>query len=101
MSKLKSAGRKLDPLRVAMAIQTHDKKRQLTMDMVLDRIKTDVQFAKLALEIGNDLPENIRKEAQATVDDNLRANMEFNGGMGNALGLHMMDNNGELPEGFK
>jgi hypothetical protein len=72
MSKLKSASRKLDPMRVAMAIQTYDAKKQMTIQMVNDRVKTDVEFAKLALQIGKDLPENIRKDAQETVDSNLK-----------------------------
>jgi hypothetical protein len=93
MGKMKSAMRKLDPVRVQMAQKVQAAKHELAMKMVAERVKTDAEFAADVLKVAGDgLRPEIRKDAEETIArNNLRANMEFGGGIGNAIGLAQMD----------
>lgn len=71
MGNLKSR-KKLDPIRVAMAEQTQKVKHELAMKMVLERVKTDAEFAKDVLYIGGEnLREDIKNAAQETIKKSL------------------------------
>jgi hypothetical protein len=101
MGKSRTAGRKLDPVRVQMAQRTQLAKHELAMKMVAERVKVDAEFAADVLKVaGEGLRPEIRKDAEETIA-RLRANMEHAGGIGNAVGLAVMDNGGELPESLK
>jgi hypothetical protein len=74
MGKAKSAARKLNPMRVAMAQRTARMKHELAMKMVAERVKTDAEFAADVLRIaGETLREEIKKDAHETI---ARANAE-------------------------
>ena len=98
MGKMKSAMRKLDPVRVQMAQKVQAAKHELAMKMVAERVKTDADFAADVLKVaGEGLRPEIRKDAEETIE-RLKANMERAGGIGNAVGLAVLNNDGKLPE---
>jgi hypothetical protein len=100
MGKSRTAGRKLDPVRVQMAQRTQLAKHELAMKMVAERVKVDAEFAADVLKVaGEGLRPEIRKDAEETIE-RLKANMEHAGGIGNAIGLHVMKH-GSLPESMK
>lgn len=68
MGKAKSATRRLDPVRVAMAKRTARMKHELAMTMVAERVKVDAEFAADVLRIaGETLREEIKKDAHETI----------------------------------
>ena len=68
MSKLKRWGRKLNPERVAIAIQTYDTKHELALNFVRDRIEVDKEFAADILKVGNSVPQDIRELAEKAIN---------------------------------
>jgi len=68
MSILRSARRKLRTDKVLFAKQVQYERNELMKKAVVDRLKTDVEFAKdVVRAVGDDLPANIREAADKVI----------------------------------
>jgi len=69
MSKLRSYKRHLNPSKVWFAASVAEEKIKIARQVVLDRVKKDVEFASDVLKaVGENLPKEIREACETTID---------------------------------